>query len=80
MERRAARAGRPLEGGFGRPLEGGFVALFPVFLGMPDLEQVRADVKLTSEREYPLLNVYFIYMDKKRGGKYLDCTDPQETA
>lgn len=46
----------------------------------PDLEQVRVHVKLTSEREYPLLNVYFIYMDKNKGGKYLDCTDPQETA
>lgn len=45
--------------------------LFSLFsLGMPEPEQIRADVQLISDREYSKC-VYFIYMDKNKGEKIL---------
>lgn len=52
----------PQRGNLGDLWRGDFLSFFSVFLGMPELEQIRTGVKLISDREYPLLNVSILYI------------------
>lgn len=88
MERRQRELGDLWRGDWGTFREGIWETLgeeiccfFPCFPGNARTGQIRADVKLISDREYPLLNVSVLYKwIKMSREKHLDCADPQETA